>query len=112
MWKRGVGVGGVSIIKPRNYTTVLLGGRVYLCAFSGSSVSSLYATWAVPAGVAVLCGHHLWATEEKFSGSRLHYLEVSLWKRIWTDRGTEYVMVGVSTRLAMSFNLLAPELFF
>ena len=31
------------------------GGREYLCAFSGSSVSSLYATWAVPAGMAAPC---------------------------------------------------------
>ena len=66
MWiyvKRG---GGVSSIKPRNYTTALLGGREYLCAFSGSSVSSLYATWVVPAGGAAPCGHHLWGTEKKW----------------------------------------------
>ena len=66
MWKRGMGwgVGGVSSIKPKNYTTVLLGGREYLCVFSGSSVSSLYATWAIPAGVATPCGHHLWGMEK------------------------------------------------
>ena len=52
---------GISSIKPTNYTTVLLGGWKYLCAFSGSSVSSLYATWAVPAGVVAPCGHHMYA---------------------------------------------------
>ena len=57
------GVGGVSSIKPRNYTTVL-GGREYLCMFSGSSISFLYATWAVPVGVAAPCRHHLWGMEK------------------------------------------------
>ena len=56
-------IGGVSKIKRRNYTTIPLGGggREYLCAFSGSSVSSLYSTWAVPAGVTAPCGHHVYA---------------------------------------------------
>ena len=59
MQKGGLGFGGISSIKPMKYTTVLRGGRGYMCAFSGSSVSSLYATWAVPAGVAMPCGHHV-----------------------------------------------------
>ena len=32
--------------------------------FSVSSVSSLYATWTVPAGVAAPCGRHLWGDGE------------------------------------------------
>ena len=61
MWKGRQGFEGVTIIKPRYYTTGLLGGRGCLCAFSGAAVSSLYATWMVPAGVAVPCGHHVYA---------------------------------------------------
>ena len=41
------------------------GGREYLCAFSGSAVSSLYAIWPVPARVAVPFVHHLWGTEKR-----------------------------------------------
>ena len=63
--KWGGGGWGVSSIKPKNYTTVLLG-------VSGVSVPVLWvfcflflsATWAVPVGVAAPCGRHLWGTEK------------------------------------------------
>jgi hypothetical protein len=46
-----------------------------------------------------------WTEYEEFIGSHSHYLEVLLWKRIWTDRGTEYVLAGVSTIQAIFYNV-------
>ena len=63
--EKGGGVGVSAVLSLGTIQRSFWGGREYLCAFSGSSVSSLYATWAVPAGVAAPCGHHLWGTEKK-----------------------------------------------
>ena len=58
------GVGGLALLRLGTIHRSFWGGREYLCAFSGSALSSLYATWTVPAGVTVPCGHHLWGTEK------------------------------------------------
>jgi hypothetical protein len=59
------GGGGSAVLSLGTIQLSFLGGREDLSAFSGSSVSSLYATWAVPAGVVVPCGHHVWGMEKK-----------------------------------------------
>ena len=58
------GLGGSALLRLGTIHRSFWGGRGYLCAFSGSAVSSVYATWAVPAWLVVPCGHHLWGTEK------------------------------------------------
>ena len=59
MKKGGGGLGGVSSIKPKNYTTVLLSG-------SGAYARSLGLLFplSMPLGRFLPCGHHLWGTEK------------------------------------------------
>jgi hypothetical protein len=78
--------------------------------FSGSSVSSLYATWPVPVGVAVPCGHHLWGTEKNDRCvKKLAYISVVLGATfvVWESYGT-YVYPGFS--LSVCFFLGASSL--
>ena len=59
--KKGGGGLGASAVLSLGTIQRSWGGREYLCAFSGSSISSLYATWTVPSGMAARCGHHVYA---------------------------------------------------
>ena len=60
MWKGGWGSAVLSVGNiQRSFW-----GVGSICAFFESSFSALYATWAVPVGLAVSCGHHLWGTEK------------------------------------------------
>jgi len=51
------GVGGSAVLSLGTIQRSFGGVPEYLCAFFGSSVSSLYATWAVPAGVGTPAGN-------------------------------------------------------